>query len=344
MTEYIILALALTALCLFRNRKWTTIVTAILLIIIAGFRAESVGTDTANYELLFDWYGDDMFGSFHANEPGYALLQLLVVRGGLPYRAMVFIVQMLIISMLSIYAYRTSRRPQFVLLCYLLLYFYFYSFNTSRQYLAIPLLLFAYDLLDKGKTKGAILLFAAAVMFHNVAIIGALALIFKKWRWKPSLQIILLTTTFLVGLTSIPQALAQMTASFLPGDFANYILNASDYRAQGFSISRFLLTGFTIVLVSNLKNDSNRLSILTLGICLLNLFAFQPIIARMAQLFTIIQITIIPDIPYMIQEKSRKNVFILKTGSFAYMAVVFLYLLLSNTSQVVPYVFGGWKF
>lgn len=344
MTIYILLALTLTFLCFFRNKKLTVFIAAILLIIIAGLRAESVGTDTVNYGNLFEWYGDDLFGSSHANEPGYALLQFMVVRLGLPYRAMVLIVQLLIIIMLSVYALTVSHRPQYVLLCYVLLYFYFYSFNTSRQYLSIPLLLFAYDLLDKGKIKGALLLFVAAGMFHNVALMGVIVLIFKKKRWTPSFQIVLLALTLVIGLTSLPQSLTQRLTGFMPSGFVDYVLDESEYRLQSFSLSRFMLTGFNMALVATLKNDSNKLCILTLGICLLNFFAFQPVIARMAQLFTIIQITIIPEIPYMIQEKARNFLPALKFSAYAYMMIVFLYMLSSNTAQVVPYNFGGWVF
>lgn len=345
MTIYLLLALCLSLLCLFRNCKWIVWVVAILLIIIAGFRAESVGTDTQNYENLFEWYGDELIGASHANEPGYALLQLLVVRSGLSYRAMAFICQMLIIILLSLYARKVCHHPQYLMLCYLLLYFYFYSFNTTRQYIAIPFLLFAYECLDKGNTKQAILLIICATMFHNAAFIGFLVLIFKRWHWSPSLQIILLATTFIIGITSIPQVLSLGFASYMPIDFVeDYVLRTSDYRELGFSLSRFLLTGFSILLVVMLKNNSNRLCIMTLGICILNLFAFQPVVARMAQCFTIIQITIIPEISYMIRSAYKRSALLIRVVAFIYMTVVFLYLLSANVADVVPYVFGGFHF
>ena len=209
----------------------------------------------------------------------------------------------------------------------------------------IPFLLFAYECLDKGKTKHAILLILCAMMFHNVAFIGFLALIFKRWRWSPKLQIILLASTFVIGITPIPQALSLGLAIHIPIDFVeNYVLNTSDYRELGFSLSRFLLTGFSILLVVTLKNNSIRLCILTLGICILNLFAFQPVVARMAQCFTIIQIAIIPEIAYMIRPAYKKSAPLIGLAAYVYMFVVFLYLLSANAGEVVPYEFGGFHF
>lgn len=72
-----------------------------------------------------------------------------------------------------------------------------------------------------------------------------------------------------------------------------------------------------------------------LGICLLNLFDFQPIIGRIAQYFTIIQIAIIPNIRILIRRK--KNAKALKIASFIYMFVVWIYLLLNNVAEIVPY-------
>lgn len=341
MTEYIILAVIIALLCLIHNRKWTVVVAATLLVIIAGFRAESVGTDTINYYKLFEWYGDNLFGGFHANEPGYAMLQLLVVRAGGSFHTLVFLVQLLIITGLSLFARKVAHHPQYVLLCYLLLYFYFYSFNTARQFLAIPLLLFAYHNLDIGKTKPAIVLIIVGTMFHYTAIIGMLILLFRKRRWSVKLQVTLLIVTFLVGLTSFVQIIAANMLSFLPPALFNYILSVEDYRGIDFSLSRFLLTGFTILLILTLRNTSNRLSILTLGICILNLFAFHPVVARAAQYFTIIQIVIIPEIAYMIRPKYRKGCRLLEVGAILYMIIVFAYLLSANTAGVVPYSFGS---
>ena len=106
------------------------------------------------------------------------------------------------------------------------------------------------------------------------------------------------------------------------------------------SISRLMLTLYIATLI-NLLRKNMWLKLLAFGVFALNLFAFQPVVGRITQYFTIVQIVIIPQIPFLI--KKRKYTKILSTASVLYMFVVWLYLLLSNTAEVVPYKFGGIK-
>lgn len=344
MTIYIVLAIILSVFSLLKDRKWILFLSALLLLIVGGFRAESVGTDTLNYKNLFDWYGDALFNSLHATEPGYVLLQLFVVRNGLTYNALIFIVQFVSIFLLTLYAKKISHRPQYVLLCYVLLYYYLYSLNTTRQYLAAPCLLLSFYELDKGSIKKFVLLVVSAMMFHTSAFVGFFALLFYKKRLTMRVQTILLLLTFIIGITAIPQTIALSLMSFVPSVFIEYILDTGEYRELGFSLSRLLLTIFSVVLVVMLRNDSNKLSLLTFGICILNLFAFQPVIARMAQFFTIIQIALIPEIPYLLKQKYKSLKVPIMLIAYVYMIMVFIYLLHSNVGEVVPYTFGDLKF
>ena len=64
----------LSLLCAFKERKWSLIISFISLLVVAGFREQSVGTDTKNYESLFDSYGTETDMMYHAKEPLYLLL------------------------------------------------------------------------------------------------------------------------------------------------------------------------------------------------------------------------------------------------------------------------------
>ena len=147
-------------------------------------------------------------------------------------------------------------------------------------------------------------------------------------------QILLLSITFVVGLTPIVQQGMAFTLHFLPDYLYQYILE-SEKTGTGFPFSRFLLTSYAIALVALLKEKTLNVKLLMLGICLLNLFDFQPVIGRIAQYFTIIQIAIIPNIRVLI--KRKKNAKALKIASFIYMFVVWIYLLLNNVAEIVPY-------
>ena len=90
MTIYILLALVLFAFA-FSKKKWPLIITFILLIIVAGFRDVSVGTDSKNYSGIFTSYGENISEVYHVREPLYLLLQFFVAVMGWDYNSLMFI-------------------------------------------------------------------------------------------------------------------------------------------------------------------------------------------------------------------------------------------------------------
>lgn len=334
MEVYFLVAFILTLLCIGKSSKWKLAISFLLLLIIGGFRDVSVGTDTKNYAMLFDSYGSDVSMMYHATEPLFLLIQFLVAKMGGGYEIMLLIIMAVILGTIHFYAHLVSKSSLYVILSFFLLYFYFYSFNTMRQYMGMGFCLIAFYYLSKKKVKRYFLFIFIAFLFHATALVGLFAYILNKIKLNKKKQILLLSITFVVGLTPIVQQGMAFTLHFLPEYLYQYILE-SEKTGAGFPFSRFLLTSYAIALVALLKEKTLNVKLLMLGICLLNLFDFQPVIGRIAQYFTIIQIAIIPNISVLI--KRKKNAKALKIASYIYMFVVWTYLLLNNVAEIVPY-------
>lgn len=334
MEVYLLVALILTLLCIGKSSKFKLAISFLLLLIIGGFRDVSVGTDTQNYAMLFDSYGSDVSMMYHATEPLFLLIQYLVAKMGGGYEIMLLIIMAVILGTIHFYAHLVSKSSLYVILSFFLLYFYFYSFNTMRQYMGMGFCLIAFYYLSKKKVKRYFLFIFIAFLFHATALVGLFAYILNKIKLNKKKQILLLSITFVVGLTPIVQQGMAFTLHFLPEYLYQYILE-SEKTGAGFPFSRFLLTSYAIALVALLKEKTLNVKLLMLGICLLNLFDFQPVIGRIAQYFTIIQIAIIPNISVLI--KRKKNAKALKIASYIYMFVVWIYLLLNNVAEIVPY-------
>lgn len=334
MEVYFLVAFILTLLCIGKSSKWKLAISFLLLLIIGGFRDVSVGTDTKNYAMLFDSYGSDVSMMYHATEPLFLLIQFLVAKMGGGYEIMLLIIMAVILGTIHFYAHLVSKSSLYVILSFFLLYFYFYSFNTMRQYMGMGFCLIAFYYLSKRKVKRYFLFIFIAFLFHATALVGLFAYILNKIKLNKKKQILLLSITFVVGLTPIVQQGMAFTLHFLPEYLYQYILE-SEKTGAGFPFSRFLLTSYAIALVVLLKEKTLNVKLLMLGICLLNLFDFQPVIGRIAQYFTIIQIAIIPNISVLI--KRKKNAKALKIASYIYMLVVWIYLLLNNVAEIVPY-------
>lgn len=337
MLVYIILLILLCLLCAFKEKRWPLIISFIFLLVVAGFRDQSVGTDTKNYESLFDSYGTEIYMMYHAKEPLYLLLHYFVAYNGWGYSTLMFFSSAIVIILLYVYTIKVSPRPNYTILCFFLLYYYFYSFNTIRQYQAMMLVLLAWNYQMRKNYKLYYLFIVLGVCFHSTALIGFLSLIIDRTKLSVNKQTVCLLLSYFIGLTPIVKSLLSVIFVFLPGDFYAYIYSSDD-RELTMSLSRFLLTLYVATLINLLRGNNMWIKLLAFGVFSLNLFAFQPVVGRITQYFTIVQVVIIPQIPFLI--KNRKHTNILSTASVLYLFVVWLYLLLSNTAEVVPYMFG----
>ena len=151
MEVYFLVVFILTLLCIGKSSKWKLAISFLLLLIIGGFRDVSVGTDTKNYAMLFDSYGSDVSMMYHAIEPLFLLIQFLVAKMGGGYEIMLLIIMAVILGTIHFYAHLVSKSSLYVILSFFLLYFYFYSFNTMRQYMGMGFCLIAFYYLSKKK-------------------------------------------------------------------------------------------------------------------------------------------------------------------------------------------------
>jgi hypothetical protein len=172
-------------------------------------------------------------------------------------------------------------------------------------------------------------------MFHYVAIVSVIAIPLYYINIRRDVWILLLVCSFLIGVTPIAQYVTELLAQYT--SFGDYAKDSMEFRKSMFSLSRFLLNIYTICLLYWFyeDNDDFLLSLLTVGVCMLNLFSFQPVIGRLCQFFTIIQIFIIPAIP--VYDNERKLFNSLAVGSIAYMVAAWLYLISSNIGEIVPW-------
>lgn len=338
MLIYIYILILLCLMCAFKETKWPLAISFVALLVVAGFRDLAVGTDTQNYESLFNMYGANTELMGHATEPLYLLLHIFVAFNGWGYSTLMFLSSLIVLAILYVFAIKESPRPHFTILCFFLLYYFFYSFNTVRQFQAMMFVLLAWHYQTRSKYKLYYTFMTMGVCFHFTAFVGLLSLIIEKIKLSVEKQTLLLILSYFLGITPIVKSVLSATFSFLPDYFYSYIADSND-RELTLSLSRFLLTLYVITLINLLKGNNIWIKLLVFGVLALNLFAFQPVVGRIAQFFTIVQITIIPQIPNLIRNK-RYSIG-LTSASIMYMLSVWLYLLSANTGEVLPYMFGG---
>lgn len=174
-------------------KKYIFIITAIL-ILVSSLRHEAVGNDTYAYMLKFDscslmsWTeitSDFWDLYFNPGEEGKDPGELVIIKAFsyiLPSsRWLLLVAAALLLIPLGILVYRNSETletPCFFYVFYITMFYAYLPNSALRQTFALSILLFAYLLWQKGKTKYFVLLLLLASLVHKSIIIVVLLLPF----------------------------------------------------------------------------------------------------------------------------------------------------------------------
>lgn len=308
----------------------------IMLLLIGGLRSMEVGTDTANYYDMYNIITEDPDGLNYILgfvEPGWVFINYLCGYFGGDYRYIVFIGVFLAMTPFFIRVWKSYKNPFAAIFFYLALYFYYNSFNTTRQMISISIIIFSLYYLELGKNKKFYLGVFIAIMFHySSGICFMFPFLMKKIRlsiWGVSTALVL---TYIGGIFIIPKILQALPYI---GRYSVYLM---DGEGSG-SITRLLLNVFFIFIFATSKNSKLKkyLTLFFVGIVAYNLSAFSTALGRIALYFMCTQFLIFTTI----DSTYKLNSYLLKLSTFVYATFYYFTLLNANSGEIVPYAI--WK-
>lgn len=153
------------------------ITAALVMVVMASLRAESVGVDNPMYRGYFELVSqnDASFLFSAANqyriEMGYGLLNFLVSRVTTDYRVFAGVLAALTIGLRVVAVYRQSASVWLSLFVYVSFGFFGYSLVTLRQEMAVSIVLFAIPFLQRKKPIPFFVLIILAALFHKSTLI-----------------------------------------------------------------------------------------------------------------------------------------------------------------------------
>ena len=163
------------------ERKWTCILSTLVLVLFAGLRANNVGADTVQYQFLYE--NISTYTSLHdflyyrsldekAVEIGYYILEYLC-HLIMNYNSFKLLCASLTIVPVGLIIYKYSNHPTLSFLTYYMLPIYtLLSMSAIRQGIAFGFVLIAIDKCFQRRWKGYVLWMLIALSFHNsVAIL-----------------------------------------------------------------------------------------------------------------------------------------------------------------------------
>lgn len=324
--------------------------------VISGLRAQSVGTDTYNYQSIFQTIG--LMGTEYydfSKFPGYTLYNLFIYRvNNNPQIITIF--NSLVISLgMSICFKRLSTNPYMSSLLYITLYHYFVTMNATRQYISV-IFLFISIYYFINKKKRFLLYFTLALSFHQVSIIGVLYFILYKIKWNTKRYIWLGISTILSGVffSRFTIIFSKIFPDYNMYFNQNSAVNlASTGNGNKVILSLFLmifiLMGVYVVKKNVDKNDSYYrflLACVLISLILDIIFNKNIMMIRVVLYFNIMYLFFIPlTISYFscfIKEKYMFNI-ITSVGTLLITLIPFYYQLSNNMVNVLPYLFF-WNF
>lgn len=167
---------------------------------IAAFRGLYVGADTRYYARAYQYLAEKGYVYHHAmsNSPVYIYYLKLFSHIIASPNGYMIATSVPTIVCFFYFIKRYSKNYYISVYLFLTSYFYFFSLNTGRQFLAISLTFLVFDLLIRKKYLLSIIVYLAAIGVHSAALVFGVIYIIHMIRWNFQ-RILLVLATGVVG-------------------------------------------------------------------------------------------------------------------------------------------------
>ena len=320
----------LVSILLFKQKNYTVaIIYLVTLLIIAGFRDQSVGTDTINY---LEHYSHVLNGLSLRTEPLWTYLIKVIVYFGGDFQTLLLVSSFLTLLPIFYVIYKKSPYPLLSIFLYVSLYYYFYSFNIIRQCIAMSFGLLSISQLIDRKKISSLLFLILAFLFHYSSIILLPAFVFIHF-FKSNKNIfyyLTLALSFISGLF-FGSNLLDFAQKYI---YSDYII---DYQLNLLGNSIYLLivnTVFVFVTII-IKEKDKWFHLFYMYVILLNLLSRIPFGNRFSMFYGICSIIFIPLLLKNNRLKNKQEVFLVLV-SVIVMALFTLFINWGN-GGILPY-------
>ena len=332
----------------------------LLLVLVAGGRALTVGSDTVSYALIYDnmknisW--EDAFGEANKIEIGNTLIIFLSRMLYDSPHTFIFLMSFFTIAALMSFIYRTAGEDYHIATFIILTFgFYFYLMNAERQALGIAICCHAVYYMFHHSYMKALLICLLASCFHLsllivIPVIVVLKLFDRDMGHKMRLAALIFSCVAVLGLFYYGYNIFLDRIDLLEGRFTSYLSVLSEYndaRAVGKFYGALLCTYFSIAIFLNLvrtHSEQQRKNFIVgflLVIAVVFMFAqvnIMYIFYRFVDTFSVYLCLGVP-FAFRIFKNSYYKDFILLL--FFFMALIVMnYMGVNNLNEVYPYAFA----
>lgn len=334
-----------------RSEKITTSTIMASLFILGSFTSlwvvaalrDNVGTDFLEYEYLYYQIKGLSFGSQISIEPFYFLLNKLLNILNLDSQWLFVTSGFIIYYLYYRVIIREASYFELSIYLFIILGFYFSTFNILRQWIACAIIFNSFLYLFKNKKIKFIISCIVAMLFHFTAVILMplyfLIRIMRKEMTRILLVVLTLVASFFLNiiLMAVNEGLIILNAN---PKYLKYLNELSISNAQGFLFPLICLIVYVLYLFYKNKlietntNFHYYINILIIGLAISILGQSLLIFARLHFYFLPILIIIIPNIIKCMGKETKiiSYMFVMIFG-----LLFFLYQLEHNGGEPLPY-------
>lgn len=333
MVVYLLLLFVLFFSSYKKEKTWFNF-SVFLLIFVSSLRGIDVGTDTIHFAETYRMIKSSVSEHISSHTLFVHYYKLLFSLG-LPYRAVMFITTLITVLPVTYVAKKTSNNPSVVILFYVLLGFYFHSFNVSRQMMAVSFVLLSYYFFVSNKYVYTVIFVVVAASFHTSSMITIpffalryLPLIKEKTVWM-SLILLSYTIPMIVDLTRFSYLFFEVSS------FERYAVHDGEAESIGrLPIYSTILSIIYLYLLYRNKAFDFIFRISILSLIFVNFLYTSPSYAmRITFYFTIAQVLFFANMV----KKDKLGSYLIYGYSLLYFIHQFI---IKGTDGIYPYYFS----
>ncbi len=208
-----------------RNKRGTFIFAAVIISLLAGLRAETVGIDTVHYIEKFQYIANGQPKLAYGLEETFKGIcaVLLKIWNNSSFLFLLFALVTNVLIFKRLWDFKDYISLSWASIVYFGV-FYFMTFNILRQFVAIAIVFFATRYVSQRKYLKFLIFVAIATLFHKSALLGILfiALDLFAWGYLTPKQKKIVSALLILGPAAI-----MLFGTAIIGRYVSYLSNAS---------------------------------------------------------------------------------------------------------------------
>lgn len=328
------------------EKKYFCILASFSLVLISGLRHPDVGehSDTVNYLTSFDQAGEISWQTIFKNffityfspsyggeiwkDPGFSIFEKIVHGFTSNHQVYLLIIAILCIVPLSVFIYKNVKDSKSALFAYAYYIFFFFNYipNSSiRQSIALSLLFFCYNYLQKDKLLRCLLVLILASTIHKSVFIFVLFIIIHKLNanklvFKNAYLLFLILIFAYQFIAPYLANLGEIYAVYGESDY--YSTNEKPYKFLIFIFLLYLLILIPVIIKKEQEFERYKIAYLASAFALFlsPLLFIAPAILRIIVYFAVWNFVLIPHSIELYDKSYGRFIMLGLLGLFLYMS------------------------